>query len=405
MRHLDLSRADLTHSARAPWRDALSAWLDRLLTQPGIYRWALSNPITRWFTQYRTRQVFNLMAGFVHTQVLLACVRLHILERVMESPKTLAELSALTHVPAAGLQRLIQSAVTLRLLEHRGAFRFGLGPLGAPIVSHPGIQAMIEHNQLLYQDMVDPVAILQESWSGEMSEYWPYAQDNSQNPTGNRLAEGQTAPQADSHSAQAFARYSELMAASQTFVIEEILASYPFQDCKFVMDVGGGQGRFASELAKSYPHLHITLFDLPDVCTVSSRIVTRNGLSDRIHVTPGDFTHDALPTGADLVTLVRIAHDHSDDVVLALLKSIYASLPTGGSLLIAEPMANEPGEKPEGDAYFHFYLLAMGSGRLRTPMELMQLMHQAGFSHLEQIPNAMPVHAKLLLGRKSKCLP
>ena len=215
-----------------------------------------------------------------------------------------------------------------------------------------------------------------------MSEYWPYAQDNSQNPTGTRVNKGQATPQNDSHSAQAFARYSELMAASQTFVIEEILASYPFQDCKLVMDVGGGQGRFACELAKNYPHLQVTLFDLPDVCTVSSRIVARNGLSDRIQVVPGDFTQDALPTGAELVTLVRIAHDHSDDVVLALLKSIYASLP-----------------------YFHFYLLAMGSGRLRTPMELMQLMHLAGFTHIEQIPNPMPVHAKLVLGRKSKCLP
>ena len=396
MRHLDLSRAELTHSVRTHWRDALSAWLDKILTQPHIYRWALSNPITRWFTQYRTRQVFNLMAGFVHTQVLLGCVRLRILEHVMASPKTLAELSVLTQVHAAGLQRLVQSAVTLRLLEHRGQYRFGLGPLGAPIVSHPGIQAMIEHNQLLYQDMVDPVAILQESWSGEMSQYWPYAQEK---PLLN-------APNvASDHNAQAYARYSELMAASQTFVIEEILSFYPFDDCEKVLDIGGGQGRFATELAKNYPHLRITLFDLPDVCTVSSRIVARNAMADRIRVIPGDFTKDALPTGADLVTLIRIAHDHCDEVVLALLKSIYASLPAGGSLLIAEPMANEPGEKPEGDAYFHFYLLAMGSGRLRTPMELMQLMHQAGFSHLEQIPNAMPVHAKMLLGRKSKYLP
>ncbi|MBU6224275.1 MAG: methyltransferase domain-containing protein [Burkholderiales bacterium] len=396
MRHLDLADVGLTHRERAHWRDVLSMWRDRMLTRPDIYRWALSNPVTRWFTQYRTRQVFDLMAGFVHTQVLLGCVRLKILENLMESPKTLAELSAFSRVPEAGLQRLIQSAVTLRLLERRGQHRFGLGPLGAPIVSHPGIRAMIEHNQLLYQDMTDPVAILHESWSGEMSEYWPYAQAG-------EAQEARKSGAADA--AQTFARYSELMAASQTFVIEEILSSYPFQDCHCVLDVGGGQGRFASELAQTYPHLRITLFDLPDVCKVSSQSVARKGLSERIQVVPGDFTQDALPKGADLVTLVRIAHDHCDAVVLALLKSIYESLPAGGSLLIAEPMANEPGEKSDGEAYFHFYLLAMGSGRLRTPMELMQLMHQAGFSHIEQIPNPMPVHAKLLLGRKSKCLP
>jgi demethylspheroidene O-methyltransferase len=57
------------------------------------------------------------------------------------------------------------------------------------------------------------------------------------------------------------------------------------------------------------------------------------------------------------------------------------------------------------DAYFHFYLLAMGDGRLRTPQELMDMMQTAGFSHVERVPNAMPIHAQILLGRKSKCLP
>jgi demethylspheroidene O-methyltransferase len=309
---------------------------------------------------------------------------------VKQSPKNLNELSSLTRVPAAGLQRLIQSAVNLGLLEYRGNFRLGLGPLGSPVVSHPGIKAMIEHNHLLYLDMVDPVAILQDTWSGEMSEYWPYAKNQGHNTS----------------SSHAYARYSELMAASQSFVIEEILSTFSFQDYSKVLDVGGGQGRFACELARKNPSLQVSLFDLPEVCQVSSQMVARQGLSHRVQIACGDFTKNTLPVGADLVTLVRIAHDHCDAVVLALLKSIYACLPAGGSLLIAEPMANEPDEKSVGDdAYFHFYLLAMGSGRLRTPTELMQLMQQAGFGHIELVPNAMPVHARLLLGRKTKCLP
>lgn len=193
MRHLDLSRADLTHLDRPAWRDRFAAWFDDVMTRPGIYRWAVSNPFSRWFTQYRTRQVFNLMAGFVHTQVLLGCVRLNLLTHVKQAPKTLQELATLTRVPAAGLQRLVQAAVSLGLLEQRSQQRYGLGPLGAPVVSHPGIQAMIEHNQLLYQDMHDPVAILQASWQGAMSDYWPYAGNAEQTP--------------DNTSAQAYARY------------------------------------------------------------------------------------------------------------------------------------------------------------------------------------------------------
>lgn len=387
MRHLDLSRADLTHLDRPAWRDRFAAWFDDVMTRPGIYRWAVSNPFSRWFTQHRTRQVFNLMAGFVHTQVLLGCVRLKLLEHVRQSPKTLQELAALSRVPAAGLQRLVQAAVSLGLLEQRSQQRFGLGPLGAPVVSHPGIQAMIEHNQLLYQDMHDPVAILQASWQGAMSDYWPYA--------------GNAEPTQDNTSAQAYARYSELMAASQTFVIEEILAAYAFDGHRAALDVGGGMGRFACELALAYPLLQVRVFDLPDVCRVSQQQIAGRGLAERVQAVPGDFTQDNLPSGADVITLVRIAHDHADAVVLALLKAIYQALPVGGRFVLAEPMASEPGQRPEGDAYFHFYLLAMGSGRLRTPMELMHLMHQAGFNQVELLSNPMPVHARILLGRKA----
>ena len=390
MRHLSLSSVNLAQTERSPWLDMLSVFRDKLLSKPGMYRFALSNPLTRWFTQHRTRQVFDVMAGFVHSQVLLACVRLKLFEKVMKEPKTLQELSQLTHVPEAGLQRLIQSALALNLLEQRSAYRYGLGPLGSVIAMDEGIKAMIEHNNLLYHDMVDPVAILQDSWSGQLNDYWPYAQEQSAD-----------AAHRVEHASDAYAKYSELMAASQTFVIEEILSSYLFHEHHGVLDVGAGKGRFACALAKKYPSLDVSIFDLPHVTQVSRQLIEQKGLSSRIKVHAGDFTNDVLPEGADLVTLVRIAHDHNDNVLLGLLKSIFASLPAGGTLLLAEPMAIEPGEKPHGDAYFHFYLLAMGSGRLRTPSELMHLMKLAGFTHLETVPNAMPVHTRILLGRKS----
>jgi demethylspheroidene O-methyltransferase len=88
-----------------------------------------------------------------------------------------------------------------------------------------------------------------------------------------------------------------------------------------------------------------------------------------------------------------------------LLKAIHQALPVGGTLLLAEPMAQAPGHQPLGDAYFHFYLLAMGSGRLRTPTELSQMMAEAGFTHIEEVPNAVPLQTQILVGRKAQCLP
>jgi demethylspheroidene O-methyltransferase len=175
MKTLDLSN-DLGALTRRPaWRDAIDRWWDAWLTSSTMYRWSVANPFTRWVTQRRARQVFDLMAGFVYSQVLLACVRLRILEAVAERPRSLDELAQWTHLPPAGLQRLLQSALALGLLNVRSQGRYGLGPLGAPVAGHAGIRAMIEHHAVLYQDMQDPVAMLQgPGQAGAMAQYWPY---------------------------------------------------------------------------------------------------------------------------------------------------------------------------------------------------------------------------------------
>jgi demethylspheroidene O-methyltransferase len=103
-----------------------------------------------------------------------------------------------------------------------------------------------------------------------------------------------------------------------------------------------------------------------------------------------------------LVTLIRVAHDHPDADVRTVLAAIHDALPLGGTLLLAEPMAQEPGDTPLGDAYFHFYLLAMGAGRLRSASELMAMMGEAGFTHVEAVPNPMPLQTQILVGRKSR---
>ena len=393
MKTLDLAPLPSASQRETPWRDRVDALVDRWMTSDTLYRWSVANPLTRWVTRIRARKVFDLMAGFVYSQVLLACVRLRILETVAERPRTLDELAQATQLPAAGLQRLLQSALALELLELRSRGRFGLGPLGAPVAGHAGIRAMIEHHAVLYQDMQDPVAMLQATGqAGEMAHYWPYALDDAD----------KAKAAADALQAEKYERYSNLMSASQPFVVDEILASYRFDAHQRVLDVGGGQGTFLSRLGHHAPHLALTLFDLPEVATLARANFARQGLSARSHAVGGSFLQDPLPQGADLVTLIRVAHDHPDADVRTVLAAIYAALPLGGTLLLAEPMAQEVGETPLGDAYFHFYLLAMGAGRLRSAAELMAMMTEAGFTHVEVVPNAMPLQTQILVGRKSR---
>ena len=140
-RQLDLASPVVGAGSRPAWRDRFDAWMDAKLTDPSFSRWAAGSIFTRWIVRRRAAQVFDMMAGFIYSQVLLACVRLRILELVNESPRTLDELAKICQVPAAGLQRLINSAVALKLLAARGQNRYGLGALGAPVAGHLGIRA------------------------------------------------------------------------------------------------------------------------------------------------------------------------------------------------------------------------------------------------------------------------
>lgn len=369
------------------WRDRWARRVDRWMTSPAMNRWASANPLTRWLVRRRSLQLFDLMAGFVHSQVLLACVRLRVFEQVLDHPRTLDELAGHCRVPAAHLQRLLDSAVAIRLLEQRAEGRYGLGALGAPVASHAGIRDMVEHNATLYADLVDPLALLRDPDAARMHAWWPYTDHQ----------DGQAQPAAPGDQ---FARYSALMASSQRFVIDELLAAYPFAQHRVVLDVGGGMGGWVRALARQHTRLQLQLFDLPPVAALALQQVQQEGLADRITTFGGSFTQDALPRGADLVTLLRVAHDHPDTTVLRLLQSIHEALPPGGTLLLAEPMAEAEGHPAPPDPYFHFYLLAMGSGRLRTVDELSRLMGEAGFVGVEVVPNRLPLHARILVGRR-----
>ena len=376
------------------WWTQLQTHFEQQRSGPQAYVWARSRWWARWLVRRRTLRLFGWMGGFVHSQVLLACVQLRLFERLPERDgQTLETLAGSLAVPAARLQPLLASACAMELLALDPQGRYALGPLGRVVRSHPGIAQMVEHNQLLYRDMVEPVAFLRQSDAGLLAAYWPYAQDAGAGPA---LVEGARAQ---------LQRYSVLMDATQGFVITEVLDHYRFADHHTVLDLGCGQGRFLSAVAQAHPHLQLQLFDLPAVLELTRQRLAEAGLSARAQWHPGSFLDDALPSGADLVTLIRVAHDHSDAALRVLFAKVRALLPVGGRLLLAEPMQLPDAQAAIVDPYFHFYLQAMGLGRLRSPQQLMQLLRDSGFDTVECVKTAMPVHAQLLVAQKTSVNP
>ncbi|MFZ5558072.1 MAG: methyltransferase [Pseudomonadota bacterium] len=364
------------------WTDRSLPWRDRLLASPRFRRWAAAFPLTRPIARRRARDLFDLCAGFVYSQILLACVRLRLFDVLAEGPQTREALSQRFALAPDATERLLAAAVALRLVAPRGAERYGLGPLGAALVGNPGITAMVEHHALLYADLQDPVALLRgEGGPTELGRYWAYA------------AAGAPATLAR----EEVAAYTALMSASQSLIAEEVLDAYSLAGHRRLLDVGGGDGTFLAAAGARWPHLKLLLFDLPPVAERARARFAQAGLADRAEVLGGDFRADRLPRGADIVSLVRVIHDHDDDVALALLRAVHRALPPAGVLLLAEPMAGTPGAETVGDAYFGFYLLAMGSGRPRSPEQLEQMLRAAGFGRVRRVATRMPLQTGVLV--------
>ncbi len=363
--------------------DRLRGYRDALLMSPRFQRWAAAFPPTRFLARRRAGELFDICAGFVYSQVMVACVRLELFDMLRDGPLDVDTIAERTHLGVDSAGRLLDAAVALRLLDRRSRKRYGLGELGAAFLGNPGIAAMVEHHRMLYADLADPVALLRGETATQMSRYWPYA-----------AAEAPEALDGD-----AVAAYSELMSASQPLVADDVLDAYSLASHKRLLDVGGGEGRFAEAAARRWPHLRIGLYDLPPVAERARRRLHLAGLGDRVEVHGGSFLTDTLPGGADVVSLVRIVHDHDDETALTLLRAAREAIAPGGVLLLAEPMADTPGARRVGDAYFGFYLHAMGSGRARSPDALFDLLSAAGFADAELRRTHRPILARVIVAR------
>ncbi|HTW27286.1 MAG TPA: methyltransferase [Acetobacteraceae bacterium] len=364
-------------------RRRLETWRDDLLASPRFQHWAARFPLTRPLARRRATALFDLCAGFVYAQVLRACVELDVPEILAAGPHSAAALAPRLGLAEAAAQDLLDAAAALGIARRTRAGLYAPGPLGAALRGKPGIGAMVLHHARLYADLADPVTLLRGGrCDTALAAYWPYA----------------AAAAPARLDAAAVAPYSALMAISQPMIAAELLHACDLGRHRAVLDVGGGEGAFLIAAAERHPALRPILFDLPAVAARAAAAFARAGLGGRASCVGGDFRTDALPPGADLITLIRVLHDHDDATVAALLAAARAALPRGGRLLVAEPMRGTRGAERVADAYFAFYLRALGSGRPRSPARLTAMMQAAGFTRIRERRTAQPMLVRVLSG-------
>jgi demethylspheroidene O-methyltransferase len=353
-----------------------TGWRNRLLSSARFQRWAAAFPLTRPVARHHARDLFDLTAGFVYTQIAFALVESGLLESLRRQSLSLTEASRRASLPRDGALRLLRAAESLRLTEELPGGGWTLGARGAALAGSPGVAEMIAHHRLLYEDLADPLALLRGERRGRLASLWVYGADGP---------------------SEAAATYSKLMAVSQPMVAAQALAAFRFSRHRSLLDVGGGEGAFLAAVTPAAPRLRLGLFDLPLVVGRAEARLRSHKQPVNFHA--GDFRSDPLPRGYDLISLVRVLHDHDDGVAASLLARIREALPARGRLIVVEPMAGTRGAEPVGHAYFGMYLLAMGSGRPRTASEIGEMTLNAGFKSWKVLRTPLPLAARVLVAR------
>ena len=368
---------------RERWRLGYVARRNAFFGSNGFQYWCARLPFIKGVAKSRATQMMDHIVGFTYSQVLKAVGEAELLDLLANGPITAAEVAHYTKLSEDGALALLRAARALDLAEEVVEDGWMLGQQGAVLVADEGTQAMILHHRLLYRDLLEPLELLRKDRKEptELSQYWSYA----------------GALHGAAERGRGTEDYSRLMAASQRYVADQVLAAFSCASASSLLDVGGGHGAFVRRVGEAYPQMRVGVFDLPEVA-MSARKPLESALGhERVSCHPGNFFEDTIPQGYDLVSLVRILHDHDDAPASALLRNLRKSLSPGQRLLIAEPMARIKGAEPMGEAFFGFYLWAMGSGRARSPVELQAMLQEAGFSRSRLIAGPQPVIASMIV--------
>ncbi|MBV9010707.1 MAG: methyltransferase [Pseudonocardiales bacterium] len=314
-------------------------------------------------------QLVRLVQGYEVTQIVATVARLGLADRLVEQPKSSAELAEATGADPEGLARLLRAAATVGLVTELEADHFELTPVGACLAADAQPASLRDFAVALASpgQWLPCGRLFDAVMSGHPStalalgtEIWDYYRNNPE--------EG--------------AVFARAMGGLSASVSTEVAAHYNAARFTRIVDVGGSQGTLLAGLLKAAPQATGVLFDRPEVIAEARPVITARGLAERMELVSGDFFTE-VPAGGDLYVLKSVLHDWNDTDVLRILANCHRAAQPGSMLLLVEGLKpTEPGPSP-----IHLINLLMFiqvKGRERTREEHQALLEAAGY-RLERV--------------------
>ncbi|KAI5661763.1 hypothetical protein M9H77_21086 [Catharanthus roseus] len=173
--------------------------------------------------------------------------------------------------------------------------------------------------------------------------------------------------------------FNEAMASDSQLISKLLVEEYKFlfEGLTSLVDVGGGTGTIAKAIAKSFPKLKCTVFDLPHV-------VANLESTENLEFVAGDM-FEKIPS-ANAIFLKWILHDWNDEECVKILKSCKRAIPEkekGGKVIIIDMVMysnKEDDNAVKTQISMDMAMLVNYAAKERSEKEWALLFNEAGFS-------------------------
>lgn len=323
--------------------------------------------------------ILELIEGFRRSKVLFTAVSLGVFERLADGPEEAFALSLQIGASEDTTTRLLDACVSLGLLDKRGTL-YSNSDMATVYLLRGSPRTMVGY--ILYSDRV-------------LYPMWGHLDD--------ALREGTHRwKQTFGLDGALFSHFFKTEEDKRTFLLgmhgmgqlssPAVASAFDLAGYRRVVDLGGATGHLAMAIAERYPEMEAAVFDLPEVIEYAREFTA----DSRVELLAGDFFADALPE-ADLYTLGRILHDWSEDKIERLLARVYAALPAGGALLVAEKLLHDDLAGPVSAHMQSLNMLICTEGRERSFAQYAELLSQAGFGEVRGEYTNTPLDAVLAI--------
>jgi hypothetical protein len=183
--------------------------------------------------------------------------------------------------------------------------------------------------------------------------------------------------------------YNKAMTNTSALSSAAFLAAYSFKNCKFIVDVGGGEGYLLSMILNKYKHMNGIVYDLPHVVKAADQNFRKFGVGERAILEAGNF-FNTVPAGGDVYIMKNILHAFDDEVCRGLLENVGRAMQRGNKLLIMEAVIEENNSPAYGKMFDLQMLIGTDGGKERTQKEFESILKKSGFRLMKVIPTVSP---------------